>query len=313
MTSFAQRGGRAWRAVKNVATDPTYRRARRARTLLRRLHLLNGSVRMVALEDDGGWTLVHANDAVLSPWVVAVGHFQRDDFNRALELVQKECPTRRGKVFVDVGANVGTTTLYALRNPGFDRAISIEPGPDNLRVLRANLVLNDLVDAVAVVPAACGSERSKAQLLVSASSQADHRLARGDASVAGHEPGLEVDVVTLDEALADAEIHPEDIGLLWIDTQGHEPAVLGGAARTLAAAPPTVMEFWPSEYTADGSLEELVQTLSTAFDRFVDLSRPSDPFLGLSELRPVINRLVDSGQQTDLLLLPRALAGGTPG
>ena len=54
----------------------------------------------------------------------------------------------RGRSFVDVGANIGTTTIPALLSHGFETAVAIEPEPENVRVLRMNVLLNDLEDRV---------------------------------------------------------------------------------------------------------------------------------------------------------------------
>ena len=62
------------------------------------------------------------------------------------------CPA--GTTFVDVGAHIGTSTISALAHHGFERAVSIEPDRDNLRLLRANLALNGLEERATVVPAA---------------------------------------------------------------------------------------------------------------------------------------------------------------
>jgi hypothetical protein len=46
------------------------------------------------------------------------------------------------RLFVDVGANIGTATVCALGSQGFGSAVCCEPGPENFRLLEANLALN---------------------------------------------------------------------------------------------------------------------------------------------------------------------------
>ena len=69
--------------------------------------------------------------------------------------------------FADIGANVGTTTVPALRAIGFGRGLAVEPAPSNLRLLRANLALNDLHERVTVVESAIGDRAGTMTLFIS--------------------------------------------------------------------------------------------------------------------------------------------------
>lgn len=53
------------------------------------------------------------------------------------------------------------------------------------------------------------------------------------------------DGVRLDDLIDQQEIDRAKIGLVWIDTQGHEGHVLDSAPRTLAARIPVLIEFCP--------------------------------------------------------------------
>lgn len=57
-----------------------------------------------------------------------------------------------GKVFVDVGANIGIQTIYALLFGGFGKAVCFEPSPTNAMLLRANLAMNRLCDRARSMP-----------------------------------------------------------------------------------------------------------------------------------------------------------------
>jgi len=54
------------------------------------------------------------------------------------------------RMFVDVGANIGTTSIPAVLSEGFASAVAIEPEPENVRVLRLNVLLNDLDERITV-------------------------------------------------------------------------------------------------------------------------------------------------------------------
>ena len=148
---------------------------------------------------------------------------------------------RAGDRCVDVGANVGVHTVRLARLVGRDgEVIAIEPDPDVVRRTRRNVVLNDLPN-VRVISAAA-SERPGELRLYRPSAQ-DTNRAR--ASLMRH-PYLTgatatVPVVTLDDVCDGAPV-----ALIKIDVEGHEAAVVRGAADTISRhAPSIVFEYAP--------------------------------------------------------------------
>ena len=67
-------------------------------------------------------------------------------------------------VFIDVGAHIGTTTVFALRHLHFREAVAIEPSLANMMLLRLNVVANGLEGAVRYVHGAVSNETSTAAL-----------------------------------------------------------------------------------------------------------------------------------------------------
>ena len=53
-----------------------------------------------------------------------------------------------GKVFLDIGANIGTTSISAVTKWGASRVLAVEPEAENFRLLRCNVILNDLDDRI---------------------------------------------------------------------------------------------------------------------------------------------------------------------
>jgi FkbM family methyltransferase len=290
----------------HLARDRETRNARRARTHLRALRKISPQLLVVGVDDQGGPTYVHANDDVITPVLLARGHFQRNDFQRAHELAHRLVPRPGAATFVDVGANVGTTTLYAARTGAYDRIVSVEPSPDNLRVLQLNVSTNDLDNVVTVVAAACSDEPGEVELLQSSVSAGDHRVRRTDVPTT-HANVVRVPARTLDDLLADAGVKVDDIALLWVDTQGHEPAVMAGGTATRAASLPWVIEFWPEMYVDAGTLESLLGHLTESFGTYIDLREAGERQHPMGDLRALTDRLLTEWHgQTDLLLLPRS-------
>jgi FkbM family methyltransferase len=201
-----------------------------------------------------------------------------------------------GGTFVDVGAYLGTATLAALRS-GFTNAVAVEPEPGTVRLLRANVALNGADDRVRVVAAALSSRAGTADLDLGPGSRGKARLVAGPDDTARGET-IEVALTGLDEL----GIDPSEIGLLWLDVEGHEVHVLEGAPRTLAVSPPLVMELYPRLLARAGSLERLVPLLERHYTHVADL-RTGDQPRPVGELGSLVDGYADG--HTDLLLFRR--------
>lgn len=138
-----------------------------------------------------------------------------------LRWVEALCPA--GCVAIDVGGWLGPWTRALSR-----RASSVhtfEPQPNLAAHLRKVVGGN-----VTVHEAAVGAMAGRATLAV------DHRPGRDAlASLGGTGAGVDVEVVRLDDLDLDA------VGFVKIDVEGHEAAVLAGAARLLDRCHPTVL------------------------------------------------------------------------
>ena len=132
-------------------------------------------------------------------------------------------------VFVEVGANMGTTTVMALRRHGFATAVALEPSPQNVWLCRLNLVANGLDDRVTLLPCAASNRVEEMDLVIGGGNRGGHRVL----SAGSDHPAQAGSVrsVTLDGLVDDGTIDPARVGLLWCDAAGHDAyAVLGGDA-----------------------------------------------------------------------------------
>lgn len=136
-----------------------------------------------------------------------------------------------GSLVIDVGANVGSSTLALAEwtGPG-GHVIALEPEPRNAAELRRVIARAGRAGTVTVLEAAASDKPGRLNLAVNADNPADHRLA---------DSGLGVEAVTLDALAERHAVRP--VSVLKIDVQGAEPLVLAGAARLLADHRPAVM------------------------------------------------------------------------
>ena len=145
-----------------------------------------------------------------------------------------------GQVFYDIGANIGQYGIYAALRAGADtRVVCFEPESANFATLNANIVMNGIATRVTAYLVALSDATGIGTLQVV------------DASMSGgalHQLDADADQIDVD---ADwAGFHPQGVlttsldelvyarGLpcpnhVKIDVDGHEPAIVRGAARLL--------------------------------------------------------------------------------
>ena len=122
---------------------------------------------------------------------------------------------RRGDVFIDVGANVGTYTIWAADLGA--TVVALEPAPDTCALLRENVALNGY--PVEVIEAAAGAEPGTVRFTAGRDclNQVD---ASGEAEVA---------VVVLDDVIGTRRVRG-----VKVDVEGFELEVLRGCRSALA-------------------------------------------------------------------------------
>src|SRR6516225_8996902 len=100
---------------------------------------------------------VDPRDRVVGAWLMWHGGWQRREIDAAVDVLSAAQRLPANAVFVDVGAHIGTHTVYALRTWRFARAIAFEPEPRNADLLVRNLEANGLSQAAVIVPKAAGA------------------------------------------------------------------------------------------------------------------------------------------------------------
>ncbi|HEY8154697.1 MAG TPA: FkbM family methyltransferase [Myxococcota bacterium] len=148
-----------------------------------------------------------------------------------------------GRVFLDVGANVGLYSLAAAARGA--TVVAFEPNPRTRARLHANIRLNALEDRITVRPEALIDSVGTATLFADVhEGQKDANA--GVASLSSKNAAgrsIEVKTSTLDAIV-------EELGLArvdWIkmDIQGAEYQALKGGSRTLAGKPKLLLELEP--------------------------------------------------------------------
>jgi FkbM family methyltransferase len=149
-----------------------------------------------------------------------------------------------GGYYIDVGANIGLTTIPIAANPRV-QCLALEPDPTNFGHLVMNVNTNCRHGNVAVKQLAVFSRRDTLSLELAPANFGDHRLRLSDAAGADNEhtwPTITVNAVPLDEL---ASTRSAERLAVKIDTQGAEPFVYEGGRQTLSRAELVVSEWAP--------------------------------------------------------------------
>lgn len=186
---------------------------------------------------------------------------------------------------IDVGANIGTILIPAIRRGLFETATAIEPHPDNLRLLRANIALNGVDDCVVVLNNAVGNESGRQVFL--------HEV-EGDSSTHSiGADGIPVQMLKLD----DLDFPPQS--LLWMDIEGYEGHALAGAGSLLSSGIPFVSEFHPEFLAKAEGLEMFREALGKR--RIFDLQAVDHGQTTLEEITQRLSVKAKKLQWTDIL------------
>jgi FkbM family methyltransferase len=137
------------------------------------------------------------------------------------------CAAIKPDVFIDIGANLGLYTCIVMKNRLAPRAIAFEPDRRNRVHLRANLLINDLLDAnIEIHEVALGAAPGKFRLVPGP--ERDIGLSR-IVDIAATAVGYDVDVARLDDVVT---LTGKTLAIK-IDIERYERKALAGMARTL--------------------------------------------------------------------------------
>jgi FkbM family methyltransferase len=162
----------------------------------------------------------------------------RDDFlfmtNHENEIMEYFVPNE-GETVVDVGAHIGLYSLIAAKRVGpSGKVIAIEPDPENFKILKKNILLNQLGN---IEPLECAvySAREKLKLFLPELDQGRTIFNTVMQDRAGTSSNfLEVEANTVDNILG--SIHTPEVSWIKIDVEGAELEVLKGAVNTLSSS-----------------------------------------------------------------------------
>ncbi len=227
----------------------------------------------VVLADSGtSQYFVSTHDKVVSRRTFRDGAFDAEQMARIMAV--GHIPIA-GRTVLDIGANIGTTSVEMIRQFGARHVIAFEPDPDNYHLLSLNILANGLQGSVVAHQLAVSDRVGAVEFGRSKTNWGDHRVMRG-----GRDPAREATSVmatTIDELVSGGVVDLGDVSMVWMDVQGHEARVLAGATSLIQAKVPVLTEYWPSVLREAGDLESIEHVIASNYRTIINLGDPEAP------------------------------------
>ena len=243
------------------------------------------------------------SDKAISRVLFIKGSFDFDKVEKAISVVSAVNKAFKLETLIDVGANIGTVCIPAVKRGLAANAIAIEPEPLNYRVLVANIFLNGLADRIETYHLALGSEDNQTlELELSEGHSGDHRIhVANETGTASSGKITSVKSETFDSVVPAVD---RNSCLVWMDTQGYEGIILQGAQNIIRAQVPMVVEFWPEGMKRMRSYPALKEALLN-YSEYYDLSdeHPRPVPITQKSVDALYEGLGETGQWTDVLLI----------
>jgi FkbM family methyltransferase len=285
-------------------------RADRARLVWQ---LLGGEAEEITFRRYGVRWTAFLWDHIISEDLFVYGSYQGSDILALLAWLSRHRRFDSARdVVIDLGANIGTSTIPIARHTGC-RVIAVEPVPEIFAVLCRNVADNELAPRIACVQAAiCMAVSGRVQMVLPASNGGGGEIGRpnrnpsfaGQLSVRGT---VDVPAMALDALLDVHGIAPDRVAFVWSDTQGCEVDVIESGGCLWAAGVPLFAEFDPTVWGSSNDVAALLAAATARFAGFIpaktlieDAAATSRPIAELADFARTIGP-----EGTDVLLLPK--------
>lgn len=196
------------------------------------------------------------------------------------EIFFRGCQDHGGLV-LDVGANTGFYALLAASARRDTRIIAFEPAPQVKPLLDRNVSLNGFRDRITTMPIALSDQPGARELFIPLQ---NHGLVESSASLERefkrqHSASIRVETDTIDGFLrTHGHKRLPAVSIIKIDVEGHEAAVIRGAATTIREHRPLLFV----EVLPRADLDGLTAFLHDNAYRDVPLKRPAEQNAGVA-------------------------------
>jgi FkbM family methyltransferase len=254
----------------------------------------------ITLTLDGVSYINSSSDTIIMKYMyLEKKNYAKDTMDVFISLAQKKYEfSEEQDIFCDIGANIGTTSIYFKKKiDPLIKILAFEPARMNYKLLRANMLLNDIGESeCTIVKSALSDEKGISEFAYDSTNPGGSSLIAENVINSMTE---EVEVIPFDDYIEENSVDIKRIKYIWIDVEGFEPAFFQGARRTLDMIDvPTITEFTPALYKKTGQFTKFVSLLNTLYKTFIIVQ---DKNLTEQDIRE-LEKYADYEDQMDLML-----------
>ena len=215
--------------------------------------------------------ILYSKDEIISKEIYVKGEFDLLKLKKTIKVLhEKGFKTER---LFDVGANIGVVCIPAIKQKIVKTGFAVEPEKNNYKLLKTNIILNDLENDIQTYNFALSDSDDKHLNMELSDYNSGGHSVQNLENLKSHGNSkknfIKVKTKKFDTLFSNVNKIND---LIWIDAQGHEPFILDGCKNALDKEIPIVIEFWPYGLKKNNSWEKMINTIR-GFKYFLDLSK----------------------------------------
>ena len=203
------------------------------------------------------------------------------------------------KYFLDLGANIGTTSIYFHKkiDPSV-KVLAFEADPETYKILRANFILNEMPEDSIIENYGLADKEGEMFLHRSPSNPGANSF------INNHNRGeVSVRLVALDDYFEQKNIHASEIKYIWIDTEGFESQVFFGMKKLVTTENiPIFFELNPSCYVNNGTFDDFINLIISNYKSYIDINEIKNGSATVHNVNDLWN-YKERTDQTDIFLI----------
>ena len=243
-------------------------------------------------ESANGKFLVFTNDGGISRQIFINKEYNLNSLKKVIKIIGKQ------NIIFDVGANLGTTCITALKQKYAKYSIAIEAEKNLFRLLNLNIQLNNMNNNIVPLNFAASDKHEYFDLIKNNKNYGANFIKKK-----ANNKNLKNKIQSL--KLDDLVKYLKKKTLIWIDVQGNESKVLKGSSKLIKKKIPFVIEFWPYGINRSNNKENLKKELEK-FKYFFDLNYKKPIIKKISpENIEALFKKYNQKKATELLLINR--------
>lgn len=243
--------------------------------------------------DCGDHLMTFSPEDYLGRSIFVKNHFDRDHVGRMMGKLAELGIDVEGKALLEIGANIGSHTVYFALTGAFDQIVAVEPDPRNFELLEENVRQNGLASLVRRMPFAAGESEGTIDFFL----HPDNHGKSSPHSRHVKDRRIVVPALPVPEILARAGVAEADVGAVWMDIEGYEPVACRSMQSLFMRRIPVHMEFTGDFYGPEKSADFVAFLAGYYEECFVFYNDDS-------EERMKVRDIPRDREQFDILLLP---------